>query len=357
MTPQPLLSARRRLAARLVQAARRHLRPAGRAVLALGLVLSLGAGLPALAECRGKDLLATMPAADRQALQDRADAVPFSRGNLWLAQKGAARITLVGTYHLDDPRHAATMAALAPAIQAAHTLLVEAGPEEMAALKAKMAADPGLIVAPPGESLFAELPRAEWDQLAAALNDVGMPAAVATRMRPWYVMLLLSMSACQGTLQAEGGLDNRLMAAAKDRDLPIRGLEPPETIFTVFNGLDRDDQLALLKTALAERALADDGVVTMTEAYFRGESRLMWEFSSWETERLPGLPKAEADRLQALLEDVVVTGRNRSWIPVIEGAAAEGPVLAAFGALHLPGQEGVLNLLAQDGWTVTPLSP
>lgn len=326
-----------------------------RAVAAVGLVLALA--FPAAAECRGTDLLATMPAAERQALQARADAVPFARGNLWLARKGDQRITLVGTYHLDDPRHAATLAALAPAIEAAHTLLVEAGPEEMAGLKAKMAADPGLIVAPAGESLFTDLPRDEWDQLAAALKDLGLPAAVATRLRPWYVMLLLSMSACEGTLQAEGGLDNRLMAAAKDRHLPIRGLEPPETIFSVFNALDRSDQLALLKTALAERALADDGVVTMTEAYFRGESQLMWEFSLWETERLPGLPKAEAERLQALLERVVVTGRNRSWIPVIEGAAAEGPVLAAFGALHLPGPEGVLNLLAQDGWTVTPYAP
>lgn len=318
--------------------------------LAVGLALALAS--PALAECRGKDLLATMPAAERQALQARADAVPFAKGNLWLARKGDQRITLVGTYHLDDPRHAATLAALAPAIEAAHTLLVEAGPEDMVALKAKMAADPGLIVAPPGESLYIDLPRDEWNQLAAALKDVGMPAAMATRLRPWYVMLLLSMSACQGSLQAEGGLDNRLMAAAKDRDLQIRGLEPPETIFSVFNALDRADQLALLKTALAERALADDGVVTMTEAYFRGESQLMWEFSLWETERLPGLPKAEADRLQALLERVVVTGRNRSWVPVIEG-----PVLAAFGALHLPGPEGVLNLLAQDGWTISPYAP
>jgi hypothetical protein len=326
-----------------------------RAVAVVGLALALAS--PAPAECRGKDLLATMPPAERQALQARADAVPFARGNLWLARKGDQRITLVGTYHLDDPRHAATLAALAPVIEAAHTLLVEAGPEDMAALKAKMAADPGLIVAPAGQSLFTDLPRAEWDQLAAALKDLGMPAAVATRLRPWYVMLLLSMSACEGSLQAEGGLDNRLMAAAKDRHLAIRGLEPPETVFAVFNALDRDDQLALLKIALAERALADDGVVTMTEAYFRGESQLMLEFSQWETERLPGLSRKEADRLQALLEKVAVTGRNRAWIPVIERAAAEGPVLAAFGALHLPGEDGVLNLLAQDGWSIAPYAP
>ena len=34
-------------------------------------------------------------------------------------------------------------------------------------------------------------------------------------------------------------------------------------------------------------------------------------------------------------------------------AAAQGkPVVAAFGALHLPGETGVLRLLQAEGWTI-----
>ena len=58
----------------------------------------------------------------------------------------------------------------------------------------------------------------------------------------------------------------------------------------------------------------------------------------------------------AKLEEALMISRNRAWIPVIEEAAAQGPVVAAFGALHLSGEDGVLNLLAKDGWTVTPLA-
>mgnify|MGYP002652706691 CR=1 FL=1 len=39
-----------------------------------------------------------------------------------------------------------------------------------------------------------------------------------------------------------------------------------------------------------------------------------------------------------------------------EVAKARGrgkPVVAAFGALHLPGKDGVLRLLERDGWTIT----
>jgi uncharacterized protein YbaP (TraB family) len=53
----------------------------------------------------------------------------------------------------------------------------------------------------------------------------------------------------------------------------------------------------------------------------------------------------------------MISSRNAAWVPVLEGAAQKGPVLAAFGALHLPGEHGVLNLLAQNGWTIQVLTP
>jgi uncharacterized protein YbaP (TraB family) len=41
---------------------------------------------------------------------------------------------------------------------------------------------------------------------------------------------------------------------------------------------------------------------------------------------------------------------------VIEEAASAGPLVVAFGALHLSGEDGVLNLLAKSGWTIEPLA-
>lgn len=44
--------------------------------------------------------------------------------------------------------------------------------------------------------------------------------------------------------------------------------------------------------------------------------------------------------------------RNAAWIPVIE--ATEGTTLVvAVGALHLPGETGILNLLQQQGYSLT----
>jgi uncharacterized protein YbaP (TraB family) len=57
----------------------------------------------------------------------------------------------------------------------------------------------------------------------------------------------------------------------------------------------------------------------------------------------------------AAMEDSLMIRRNRAWIPVLTRAAAKGPVLAAFGALHLSGAEGVLALLQAEGWTLERL--
>lgn len=69
---------------------------------------------------------------------------------------------------MDDSRHDATMAALGPAIAAAKVVLVEAGPEEIAALQSRLARDPALMVRVEGPTLPQRLTPEMWDKLAGA---------------------------------------------------------------------------------------------------------------------------------------------------------------------------------------------
>jgi hypothetical protein len=85
----------------------------------------LGLAGPAFGSCAGSNLIDALPEPDRQALFERAHAVPFAQGNLWRARREGEEITLIGTLHMDDSRHDATMAALGPAIAAAKAFIVE----------------------------------------------------------------------------------------------------------------------------------------------------------------------------------------------------------------------------------------
>jgi uncharacterized protein YbaP (TraB family) len=54
-------------------------------------------------------------------------------------------------------------------------------------------------------------------------------------------------------------------------------------------------------------------------------------------------------------EDILLANRNRTWISIMESAMKQGTQIFAVGAGHLPGKDGVINLLRQAGYTVTPV--
>lgn len=321
-----------------------------------GLAL-LAFAAPATAECHGLNLLDLMPAAEREAITALADAQPFPRGNFWLAEREGDRITVIGTYHLDDPRHAATVDRFAPEVAAANLLLVEAGPEEEKALQQHVGRDPSVMVITEGPALNQILPPETWDRLAEAARTRGVPPFMAAKFRPWYITVLLAVPPCAMEAMADpNGLDARLIDSAAASGIPVRALEPYDTVFSIFGAMSEADQIAMIEQTLAMEDSITDFSETLADAYFDGDGRLMWELMRHMSYDAPGYTREQVDAEMAVLEEVLMNSRNRAWIPVIEEAAAEGPLVVAFGALHLSGEEGVLNLLQRNGWTVTPLA-
>ena len=94
---------------------------------------------------------------------------------------------------------------------------------------------------------------------------------------------------------------------------------------------------------------------TANDSYFAGDSRSAWELMRFVSYDLPGYTREEIDTEFARMEELVASSRNRAWIPVLTEAAANGPVFTAFGALHLSGEDGVLNLLQNEGFTLEEL--
>lgn len=326
------------------------------ALVALAALILPAPPARAVTGCEGQDMIAALPDTDRAALEAAARAVPYPQGNLWRATRDGMTVTLLGTYHLDDPRHAATMAAIGPDLDAATRLLVEAGPEEEAQLMQTVGRDTSLILLPDGQSLMDMLPPDDWATLAAAMSARGMPGFMAARFRPWYVSVLLSVPACALPAAAENnGLDKQLVAGAQERGLPVQALEPFDTAFRIFETMPMEAQLGMIRSSLALESQAEDQMATLAAAYFRQDSRIIWEFLRRVTLALPGMTPETVEAEFAAMEEALMNARNRAWIPVIEAAASEGPVFAAFGALHLSGDQGVLNLLDLAGWRLERL--
>lgn len=337
--------------------------------VAAALLLDPGAGHAltasedrAPATCTGTDLLAGLPAERQAQIAESVAATPYARGIRYRATRGDAVIEIVGTYHFDDPRHDPVVAELRPLIERAGALLVEAGPEEERRLTRALSEDPALMVNATGPTLPERMGDAEWGELSAAMAERGLPAIMASRLRPWYVAMMLGLSPCMiEAAKAEGdggGLDHRLMKVAGDAGIPIVALEPWDTVFGVFRDMTPEEELDMIRAALPAARLADDYAATTLEAYFRGDIWAIWEYGRLDAYDSSGLPREAVDRQLQLAEERLMTERNRSWIGPLtqtaEAAAAGGKtVVAAFGALHLPGETGVLRLLERDGWTIT----
>ncbi len=308
------------------------------------------------AQCGGVNLIDALPPAEQVALQAVTDAQPFAEGNLWRATKGDAVVTMVGTYHFGDARHDATMARITPMVDAANLVLVEAGPEEERALQKAVADDPGLMLITEGPSLLEQLSPQDWDQLAAAMTARSIPPFMAAKFKPWYVSVMLGMPSCAMDMTLmQQGLDKRIMDRAAAKGIPVAALEPFDTLFQMFGKLSAEDQLSMIRSTLLYEDQSADIGFTLAEVYFAQQSRSMWEYMRILSRAVPGYTPDRADAEFARLEEVLIAARNRNWIPVIEQAADQGPVFVAFGALHLSGNDGVLNLMEQGGWTLERL--
>ncbi len=316
--------------------------------------LALLGASPALALCEGRNQIEVLAPEARAELVARVAAAPFAQGNHWRATRGDETVTLIGTYHLPDPRFDEVMQTLEPALAGATTLLVEAGPMEQAELQAAISRDPSLVFVMDGPTLPEVLDAATWDRLKAALFARGVPPFLGAKMQPAYLAMLLGLPACAAETVASGepGLDQRLIIRAEAIGLPVRALEPYDTVFGIFAGLSAEQQREMLVMSLALEGQSEDAFATMQESYFAEDSRMIWEYSRLLTLETPGMDPARVEADFAAMEAALMTARNRAWIPVIEAAAAEGPVLAAFGALHLSGENGVLALLAERGFAL-----
>ncbi|MBC9247031.1 TraB/GumN family protein [Paracoccus sp. 11-3] len=330
--------------------------------VAMIFILGLSAGAAA-AECVGTNLLETMPADQRAEINAATKDVPFARGILWQATKGDQKITMVGTYHFTDPRHQVTLSRLQPALQDAAALYVEAGPVEEKKLTDALTADPDLMVDPTGPTLPERLSDEDWQVLSSAMEDRGTPAVVTSRLRPWYVAMMLGISPCMMTqLNSDGGegLDQLLVQEAEDMDIPVIALEPWDTVFSLFGDMTPKQEIDMIRVSLPVAAHADDYGVTLSDAYFDSDIWTIWEFGRFDAYRNSDMSRAQVDEQMMLAQTKLMDSRNKSWIaPLTKGAAeaaAQGKsVVAGFGALHLPGENGVLRLLEKDGWTIRPL--
>lgn len=324
----------------------------------LAILLSTLLPLPAIALCNGPGFTEYLSTTDIAELDQTVANTPYGSGLYWRANKDNAQIHILGTMHLPDPRHDALLNMARPQLEAADLLLVEATQEDQTAMQVYMANNPDITTITSGPTLLEALDPQTWTAVQEAAAARGLPGFIAAKMQPWFLSMTLSFPPCAMAAMAGGdlGLDAMLMEVASDAGVPIAPLEAWQNMFALLSTGTFEEQVDALRLGLLPSDLQDALMVDLANSYFNQETAFGWHLAYYSANFLPGLDMAEFEVQMAEFEQMLLIDRNRAWIPVIEGAATtHNNVFIGFGAAHLIGEEGVLNLLVQNGWTVTPL--
>jgi uncharacterized protein YbaP (TraB family) len=135
-----------------------------------------------------------------------------------------------------------------------------------------------------------------------------------------------------------------LMDKAKEKDMAIEGLETIKYQMSMFDSIPYEDQAKMLVEAVkGGDEEAENTLDEMIELYKNQDIDGLYE-----------LIMAEDSDMENF-EDILLVTRNKNWIPKIEKFASQKPTFIAVGAGHLPGKQGVINLLKAKGYTVRPI--
>ncbi|TAE64417.1 MAG: TraB/GumN family protein [Bacteroidetes bacterium] len=245
---------------------------------------------------------------------------------------------LYGTLHLVCPQDLVIDSAIARAFAKTNALFLEVKLDDPAVMltfqKAMMVTDK--------QNWHSLLDSTKLATLSANFKQVAKFEFSNTKaLKPFAVasILLPGLLGC-----TPASWEQEFMKLAKQKKKEVIGLETAERQAEALNYLTIPQQAEMVQEMLLN--------VDSSRLEFQKLIQL------YKTKNLEGLYKLmnTNDKKYANFELELLIKRNQEWIPVIAAAAKKQPSFFAFGAGHLGGEQGVIQLLQKQGYIVTPIN-
>ena len=197
-----------------------------------------------------------------------------------------------------------------------------------------------------GKTISDLLSAEDYKLLEDKFAKLGLPMMMLERIKPAFLTVFaydIDPNGMQnGSIKS---YEMEFFEMAKNASKPVSGLETLEFQMSVFDSISYEDQAKMLVDALKAGDAENDDFKVMTEMYTTQNINAMVEMID-DDEMMGG----EGNN------DILLTGRNKNWIPVMSDLMKTQKVFFAVGAAHLAGKTGVIHLLRKEGYTLTPIS-
>lgn len=263
----------------------------------------------------------------------KADPLP-----LWELEAGNGRVFLMGSVHFLRASDYPLPAGLEAAYQLADTLVMEVDMDDLDPMQAQgVLTDIGSN--PNGASLSSVIGASTYAEASGLAQELGVPLMLFDQFKPWFAALSITqLRMMQLGFDPNWGIETQLTAKARNDGKTVLGLETLEQQLGFLDKLDDETQKVFLLQSLQDAAELENEVSTIMTAWRSGDSAALEELL------VEGLQEAPR------LFDSILVQRNRNWVPqIIDLSRQPGNVLIIVGAMHLVGDDSVLEMLADRG--------
>ena len=194
---------------------------------------------------------------------------------------------------------------------------------------------------PSNESLKNKFDESDFKALDSFLmKELNMNLAVFDQFKPMMVMSLLAQRVLSCAEMESYEMNFVKMATEQKKEL--LGLEKVEDQLAIFDAIP--DSLEI-------RSIMN--MVNDFDAQKKEFNRMSTIYKSQDLEALYQLIAESPEMMGS--QELLLDRRNRNWIPVMDSAMKKTSTFFAVGAGHLGGNQGVLELLRKQGYSVKPI--
>lgn len=265
------------------------------------------------------------------------------KGILFKIEKQGYPVSYVfGTIHFSDPRVLALSEAVNQALESSDAFVMEIKFDKDVLLGAMT----GMWLTD-GRSLKDVIGADLYQEVLEFGAKAGIPQASFAYMKPWVVMMMFSMPPGD----YENILDIELMKKALLQGKQVLGLESFQEQFDVIDKMSDSDQIVLLKNTLKNYSQLTKQFRKLLDIYLDRDLERLQRLADEQTRADSDEEQQVIDRLMARMLDE----RNVRMLERITKIIQKDSAFIAVGALHLPGQSGLIDGLRQQGFSITAI--
>lgn len=195
-----------------------------------------------------------------------------------------------------------------------------------------------------GRTLESVIGAKRFGLLIEAMSGYRLSADFIPYMKPWAAMMTLS------TPPPDTGffMDLSLSLRASGNSIEVVGLETLEQQLSFLENMPEAMQIGLLDQAIAEVGRVGQLQLDMVDAYLQNDVGLLWSMTDKELQTV-------GDDVSTYFYQHGIAARNQHMLAALLPMLESGKVFVAVGALHLPDEQGLLELLSESGYQLVAL--